>query len=67
MERADICVNFGDFNATTIRVEPVSDKGRQWFDAHVGEGAASADFRKSQGESLDRQFAECGLKVNVRV
>ena len=66
MNKADIFVDFGSFSDTTMRVEPLSQKGREWFCKSFGDGAVSANVKKSDGANLDRQFAMLNLSVNVK-
>lgn len=61
-DHADVrIVGLVDFNATSVEVEPITIAGCEWFERHFGEGAVSANVRKSDAGRLTDSLADEGL------
>lgn len=67
MPNRDIKIDFGTFNSTTIEVEPLTQKGREFladrypifFDVAV----RSVNLRKSEGFELERLLTGTDITV----
>lgn len=63
---SDIRISFpASFNATTLEVMPLSEKGREWFQSKFGRGAVSAEIYKSSGPDFEDAVIAAGLRHEV--